>query len=50
LVVYGAAAEMAAESTNDKGPGTFQIEFLNSLYRITASDIEARGSFEKISK
>lgn len=50
LVVYGTAAEMAAEAANDKGPGTFQIEFLNSLYNITASDIEARGSFEKIRK
>lgn len=47
LVVYGTAAELAAEATGDQGPGTFQIEFLNSLYTINASDIEQRGSFEK---
>ncbi|MBT2689706.1 hydroxyethylthiazole kinase [Bacillus sp. ISL-47] len=50
LVVYGTAAEMAAEATNDKGPGTFQIEFLNSLFNITASDIEKLGAFEKVSE
>ncbi|WP_026582190.1 hydroxyethylthiazole kinase [Bacillus sp. J33] len=50
LVVYGVAAEMAAEASNNRGPGTFQIEFLNSLYNITASDVEGRGSFKKISE
>ncbi|WP_409250694.1 hydroxyethylthiazole kinase [Bacillus sp. SCS-153A] len=47
LVVYGTAAELAAEAAGDRGPGTFQVELLNSLYNITASDIVARGSFEK---
>ncbi|GLB60657.1 hydroxyethylthiazole kinase [Cytobacillus sp. NCCP-133] len=50
LVVYGTAAEIAAENTNGRGPGTFQIEFLNSLYNISPSDVETRGSFESISE
>ncbi|OHX44253.1 hydroxyethylthiazole kinase [Cytobacillus oceanisediminis] len=47
LVVYGSAAEIAAEKSDGKGPGTFQIEFLNSLYNISAADVESYGSFEK---
>ncbi|WP_436376633.1 hydroxyethylthiazole kinase [Cytobacillus sp. BC1816] len=48
LVVYGSAAEIAAEKTGGKGPGTFQIEFLNSLYNLSAADVESYGSFEKM--
>ncbi|MEK3854499.1 hydroxyethylthiazole kinase [Cytobacillus sp. FSL H8-0458] len=48
LIVYGSAAEMAAEKTDGRGPGTFQIEFLNSLYTISGADVELRGSFSQI--
>ncbi|KON88375.1 hydroxyethylthiazole kinase [Sporosarcina globispora] len=47
LVVYGSAAEIAAEKTDGRGPGTFQLEFLNSLYNISAADVELHGSFER---
>ncbi|EDL66504.1 hydroxyethylthiazole kinase [Bacillus sp. SG-1] len=50
LVVYGTAAELAAGAIGDQGPGTFQIELLNSLYNINVSDVVKRGSFEKISQ
>lgn len=48
LVVYGVAAEMAAEATKTCGPGTFQVEFLNALHKIQAHDIVKYASFEKI--
>jgi hydroxyethylthiazole kinase len=43
LAVYSAAAEMAAEAAGSKGPGTFQIELLNSLALIKAEDLEKRS-------
>jgi hydroxyethylthiazole kinase len=43
LAVYSAAAEMAAEAAGSKGPGTFQIELLNSLALIKAEDLENRS-------
>ncbi|HWO74354.1 MAG TPA: hydroxyethylthiazole kinase [Bacillus sp. (in: firmicutes)] len=48
IVVYGVAAEIAAERVDGKGPGTFQIEFLNALHSVGAQDIEKFASFEKI--
>jgi hydroxyethylthiazole kinase len=35
LSFYGVAAEIAAELTTGKGPGSFQIEFLNQLSLVT---------------
>ena len=40
LSAYNIAGELAIEKT--EYPGTFQIEFLNSLYSITPADITAR--------
>lgn len=37
LSVYNIAGELAGQKT--KLPGTFQIEFLNSLYRISSDDV-----------
>jgi hydroxyethylthiazole kinase len=47
LVTYGVAAELAAQLTSDKGPGSFQIEFLNKLTKVSKNDILALASFEK---
>ncbi|MBC8081351.1 MAG: hydroxyethylthiazole kinase [Gorillibacterium sp.] len=48
LVTYGVAAERAADRIGDKGPGSFQIEFLNQLYRVSAADLEQYGRFERV--
>ncbi|AZN41224.1 hydroxyethylthiazole kinase [Paenibacillus albus] len=48
LVVYGVAAELAAANTAEQGPGSFQIEFLNQLARISADDIERLGQVERV--
>jgi hydroxyethylthiazole kinase len=40
MVVTGIAGEMAAETA--RGPGSFQVDFIDALYRITQSDIEQR--------
>lgn len=40
---YGTAAELAAEKTESRGPGSFQIEFLNQLAAVEAMDIKERG-------
>jgi len=39
LSVYGLAAERAAETA--RGPGTFQAALFDSLYNLTAEDVEA---------
>ncbi|MDC3412694.1 hydroxyethylthiazole kinase [Aquibacillus sp. 3ASR75-11] len=38
VAIYGVAAEKAAELTSDKGPGSFQIEFLNQLSKVGVVD------------
>ncbi|REE89062.1 hydroxyethylthiazole kinase [Paenibacillus taihuensis] len=48
LVVYGVAAEIAAAKTAEQGPGSFQIEFLNQLARVTEADIERLGQAERV--
>jgi hydroxyethylthiazole kinase len=48
VCAYGVAAEMAARSTAGRGPGSFQIEFLNQLSLITANDITQFGRIEQI--
>ena len=40
MVVMGIAGEMAAETA--AGPGSFQVAFIDALYRMTAADIEKR--------
>lgn len=49
LAIYGVAAELAAELTAGKGPGSFQIEFLNQLALVSAGDIERLGRLERLS-
>ncbi|GED54117.1 hydroxyethylthiazole kinase [Brevibacillus borstelensis] len=44
LVSYGVAAELAAEKTEEKGPGSFQIEFLNQLAMVSSEDILRYGA------
>ncbi|USK31709.1 hydroxyethylthiazole kinase [Bacillus sp. F19] len=46
LAVYGSAAELAAEGM--EGPGSFQIEFLNKLYNISANDIQKLSALEEV--
>ncbi|HDR4726541.1 hydroxyethylthiazole kinase [Bacillus cereus group sp. Sample62] len=48
LTFYGVAAELAAAKTVEKGPGSFQIEFLNRLANTTSDDIEKYGKIELI--
>ena len=48
LTFYGVAAELAAAKTVEKGPGSFQIEFLNQLANTTSGDIEKYGKIEII--
>lgn len=50
LIFYGIAAEIAAHKTEAQGPGSFQIEFLNQLSRVSSSEIDLYGSFELLKK
>ena len=43
IVSYGVAAEKAAKMTAEKGPGSFQIQFLNELANLSSKDIEQHG-------
>ena len=43
LLFYGVAAEKAAQQTNEKGPGTFQIELLNALSNTNGQDVITLG-------
>jgi hydroxyethylthiazole kinase len=49
LTFYGIAAEKAAIQTAEYGPGSFQIEFLNQLSKVSAHDVSQQASFYKIS-
>lgn len=46
---YGIAAEKAANLVGDRGPGSFQIEFLNQLSKVTKDD-EVLSKIEKTTK
>jgi hydroxyethylthiazole kinase len=48
LTYYGIAAEKAAKTTVDRGPGSFQVEFLNQLSLVSCEDINQYSSFKKI--
>ncbi|MEN2450925.1 hydroxyethylthiazole kinase, partial [Bacillus sp. JR_15] len=43
LLFYGVAAEKAAQYTQNKGPGTFQMELLNALSHTTGDDVLSIG-------
>nr|WP_263327459.1 hydroxyethylthiazole kinase [Neobacillus sp. Marseille-Q6967] len=46
LAFYGVAAEKAANRTSEKGPGSFQIEFLDQLSQVTAEDLKQYSNFK----
>jgi len=48
LVVYGVAAEQAAELAGESRPGSFQIELLNRLAGIGPEDVLARGAVTEV--
>jgi len=48
LVFYGIAAEKAASLAADKGPGSFQVEFLNQLSLVASKDIREMARLQKI--
>lgn len=47
LVSYGVAAELAAQKVENQGPGSFQIEFLNTLSTMSADDVRRMGKVEE---
>jgi hydroxyethylthiazole kinase len=47
LVIYGVAAEIAAKNAGDEGPGSFQIAFLDALFRVGADEISRYGRIER---
>lgn len=49
LAYYGVAAEKAAKTSVEKGPGSFQIEFLNQLSLVFDEDIKKASSITKLS-
>jgi len=48
LVSYGVAAELGAKNKGDEGPGSFQMEFLNQLYKVNGEQIREMGLIEKV--
>jgi hydroxyethylthiazole kinase len=48
LAFYGIAAELAAERTAGEGPGSFQIEFLNQLSKVSAADVDRLAKVREI--
>ncbi|MEH7305472.1 hydroxyethylthiazole kinase [Neobacillus drentensis] len=50
LTYYEIAAEKAAGQTAEKGPGSFQIEFLNQLTLVSFEDIQLHASFKKVNQ
>lgn len=48
VVTYGVAAEMAFKIAGNKGPGSFQIEFLNHLSKISAHDLRELSRVEHV--
>jgi len=47
LVCYGVAAEKAAEKAAEEGPGSFQIQFLNELAKLSVDDVHRLGALEQ---
>lgn len=47
LVIYGVAAEAAADKSAMLGPGSFQVELLNQLYLLDTEEIYNKSSFDK---
>jgi hydroxyethylthiazole kinase len=47
VTTYGVAAEIAAEKYAERGPGSFQVEFLNQLYLVNEEEINRKSSFDQ---
>lgn len=48
LATYGVASEIAAKQTEGAGPGSFQIEFLNQLSKVSSEDIRKFAYVNKL--
>lgn len=48
LAFYGVAAQQAVAKTGPNAPGSFQIEFLNQLSQVSASELEELAMVEQI--
>lgn len=48
LATYGVTAEIAAKQTAEEGPGSFQIELLNQLMKISSKEIQTYADVEKL--
>lgn len=48
LTTYGVTAELAAKRTEEKGPGSFQIELLNQLANISSEDISTYSKVDQV--
>ncbi|MGD8190433.1 hydroxyethylthiazole kinase [Brevibacillus ginsengisoli] len=49
LVSYGVAAQIAWYNQGEQGPGSFQIEFLNQLAKVSADEVSKLASFTQLS-
>jgi len=50
VAYYGVAAEIAHELTAGRGPGSFQIEFLNQLALVTPETVEGHARIERLNR
>ncbi|WP_400163120.1 hydroxyethylthiazole kinase [Brevibacillus sp. TJ4] len=50
LVSYGVAAEKAARHTINEGPGSFQIQFVNELSKVTSDDVKRMGAVSEVAQ
>lgn len=48
LVTYGVAASIAAEKTEIEGPASFQVEFINQLYKVTPEQVGQVALIQKV--
>lgn len=48
LITYGVAASIAAEKTENNGPSSFQVEFINQLYKVTTEQVEQMALIDKV--
>ncbi|NOU92219.1 hydroxyethylthiazole kinase [Paenibacillus sp. LMG 31456] len=47
LVYYGVSAQVAADKKGHEGPGSFQIEFINQLSKVSSDDLLRLASVSK---
>lgn len=49
VTAFNIAAEQAEQLSDNQGPGTFQVKFIDQLSKITIEDIEANQKIEEVS-